>query len=194
MCCPLQAPATVVNFPQDKIPGNAAAGGGLVGKAVLRLAQQHISPLLPGSPAPRPPPLDRFNALLSFTYTLLANDCAAALEGVGLDPYVGFLHRFLQVPAEIPGQQQRLDVGQQPPGQLFPQEGMGDDLPFALLPGGKKFPPNSVFECLLDAAQYALLKHKLEALIDKDNKNSFPGREKPKGRLTKRPKNPVRST
>lgn len=27
---------------------------------------------------------------------------------------------------------------------------------------------NSVFECLLDAAQYALLKHKLEALIDKD--------------------------
>lgn len=41
----------------------------------------------------RRPPLDRFNALLSFTYTLLANDCAAALEGVGLDPYVGFLHR-----------------------------------------------------------------------------------------------------
>ena len=42
---------------------------------------------------PRRPPLDRFNALLSFAYTLLANDCAAALEGVGLDAYVGFLHR-----------------------------------------------------------------------------------------------------
>lgn len=41
----------------------------------------------------RRPPLDRFNALLSFVYTLLANDCAAALEGVGLDAYVGFLHR-----------------------------------------------------------------------------------------------------
>ena len=41
----------------------------------------------------RRPPLDRFNALLSFAYTLLANDCAAALEGVGLDAYVGFLHR-----------------------------------------------------------------------------------------------------
>lgn len=41
----------------------------------------------------RRPPLDRFNALLSFAYTLLANDCASALEGVGLDPYVGFLHR-----------------------------------------------------------------------------------------------------
>lgn len=40
----------------------------------------------------RRPPLDRTNALLSFAYTLLANDCAAALHGVGLDPYVGFMH------------------------------------------------------------------------------------------------------
>lgn len=41
----------------------------------------------------RRPPLDPINALLSFSYTLMARDCAAALEGVGLDPYVGFLHR-----------------------------------------------------------------------------------------------------
>lgn len=41
----------------------------------------------------RRPPLDNVNALLSFVYTLLANDCAAALEAVGLDPYIGFLHR-----------------------------------------------------------------------------------------------------
>lgn len=41
----------------------------------------------------RRPPLDAFNALLSFAYTLLAHDCASALESVGLDPYVGFLHR-----------------------------------------------------------------------------------------------------
>lgn len=41
----------------------------------------------------RRPPLDNINALLSFTYTLLSSDCAAALEGVGLDAYVGFLHR-----------------------------------------------------------------------------------------------------
>jgi CRISPR-associated protein Cas1 len=41
----------------------------------------------------RRPPLDNINALLSFAYTLLANDCAAALESVGLDPYVGFMHR-----------------------------------------------------------------------------------------------------
>lgn len=31
--------------------------------------------------------------MLSFAYALLANDCASALAGVGLDPYVGFLHQ-----------------------------------------------------------------------------------------------------
>ncbi len=41
----------------------------------------------------RRPPLDSFNAMLSFAYSLLANDCASALNSVGLDPYVGFLHR-----------------------------------------------------------------------------------------------------
>lgn len=41
----------------------------------------------------RRPPMDPINALLSFAYSLLANDCAAALESVGLDSYVGFLHR-----------------------------------------------------------------------------------------------------
>lgn len=40
----------------------------------------------------RRPPKDAVNALLSFVYTLLANDIEAALETVGLDPYVGFLH------------------------------------------------------------------------------------------------------
>ncbi len=41
----------------------------------------------------RRPPLDPVNALLSFAYSLLSYDCAAALNSVGLDPYVGFLHR-----------------------------------------------------------------------------------------------------
>ena len=40
----------------------------------------------------RRPPTDNVNALLSFAYTLLANDCAQALASVGLDPYVGFMH------------------------------------------------------------------------------------------------------
>lgn len=40
----------------------------------------------------RRPPRDPVNALLSFAYALLANECASALEGVGLDPQIGFLH------------------------------------------------------------------------------------------------------
>ena len=40
----------------------------------------------------RRPPLDYVNALLSFCYSLLAGMCASALEGVGLDSYVGFYH------------------------------------------------------------------------------------------------------
>lgn len=41
----------------------------------------------------RRPPRDAVNAMLSFAYTLLTNDCASALESVGLDSYVGFMHR-----------------------------------------------------------------------------------------------------
>ncbi len=41
----------------------------------------------------RRPPTDPVNALLSFLYTLLVHDCRSALESVGLDPAVGYLHR-----------------------------------------------------------------------------------------------------
>jgi CRISPR-associated protein Cas1 len=41
----------------------------------------------------RRPPGDAVNALLSFLYTLVTHDCRSALESVGLDPAVGFLHR-----------------------------------------------------------------------------------------------------
>lgn len=40
----------------------------------------------------RRPPLDRVNALLSFMYSVLANDVASALESVGLDAYAGVMH------------------------------------------------------------------------------------------------------
>lgn len=51
------------------------------------------SPLLHFGGRNRRPPRDAFNALLSFFYTLLTHDCRSALESVGLDPAVGFLHR-----------------------------------------------------------------------------------------------------
>jgi CRISPR-associated protein Cas1 len=41
----------------------------------------------------RRPPLDPVNALLSYTYAVLTHQMLARLEGVGLDPYIGFLHR-----------------------------------------------------------------------------------------------------
>lgn len=41
----------------------------------------------------RRPPTDRVNAMLSFVYSMLAHDVSSALEGVGLDPAVGYLHR-----------------------------------------------------------------------------------------------------
>lgn len=41
----------------------------------------------------RRPPLDPMNALISFAYSMLSYECSSALESVGLDAYVGFLHR-----------------------------------------------------------------------------------------------------
>lgn len=41
----------------------------------------------------RRPPTDPVNALLSFVYSLITQECVSALQGVGLDPYVGFLHK-----------------------------------------------------------------------------------------------------
>lgn len=41
----------------------------------------------------RRPPTDPVNALLSFVYSLITQECFSALQGVGLDPFVGFLHK-----------------------------------------------------------------------------------------------------
>lgn len=41
----------------------------------------------------RRPPTDPVNALISFIYSLITQECVSALQGVGLDPYVGFLHK-----------------------------------------------------------------------------------------------------
>lgn len=41
----------------------------------------------------RRPPTDPVNALLSFVYSLITQECVSALSGVGLDPFVGYLHQ-----------------------------------------------------------------------------------------------------
>ena len=68
---------------------------GSVGRAYFGVLQDLISPMADGftfSGRTRRPPRDPVNALLSLGYALLLNDCRGALEAVGLDPQVGFLH------------------------------------------------------------------------------------------------------
>ena len=78
--------------PARKLRGTEGERPHLYLGVLVPLPRQQPPSFPPPSPPPRPP-LDPVNALLSFAYTLLARDCAAALEGVGLDPYVGFLHQ-----------------------------------------------------------------------------------------------------
>lgn len=72
---------------------------GLEGEAAAGYFGAFAAMLLRGEPElafsgrNRRPPLDPVNCLLSFLYTLLAHDVRSALESVGLDPQVGFLHR-----------------------------------------------------------------------------------------------------
>lgn len=79
--------------------GNTDAMRGLEGDAARTYYSVFDHLLTTAEPAfrfhgrSRRPPLDAVNALLSFLYSLLSYDCASALETVGLDPQVGFLHR-----------------------------------------------------------------------------------------------------
>lgn len=68
--------------------GEAAASYFAVFSRLLRVKEDAFS----FSGRNRRPPTDPVNAMLSFAYTLLVHDCRSALEGVGLDPYVGYLH------------------------------------------------------------------------------------------------------
>jgi len=71
------------------IEGSAAAAYFGVFDPLIRVSKEHFF----FRERSRRPPLDNMNALLSFLYTLLVHDVQSALEGVGLDPAVGFLHR-----------------------------------------------------------------------------------------------------
>lgn len=71
------------------LEGNAAAQYNTVFNDLILQQKEHFYFLNRN----KRPPLDNVNALLSFSYTLLANDMKSALESVGLDAYVGFLHR-----------------------------------------------------------------------------------------------------
>jgi len=71
------------------LEGEAAAAYFEVFPLMLKAPERES---LPMNGRNRRPPLDPVNALISFLYTLLLNDCVSAVEGVGLDPQLGFLH------------------------------------------------------------------------------------------------------
>lgn len=71
------------------LEGEAAAAYFEVFTLMMKPAERDA---LPMNGRNRRPPLDPVNALISFLYTLLLNDCISALESVGLDPQLGFLH------------------------------------------------------------------------------------------------------
>ena len=56
------------------------------------LVREDARPVFQMDGRSRRPPRDRMNALLSFLYSMLMNDCRSAVEAAGLDPQVGFLH------------------------------------------------------------------------------------------------------
>lgn len=77
----------------DRLRGHEGEAAALY-FGVFRHALRTTDPALGFQGRSRRPPLDPVNALLSFLYTLLVHDCRGALEGVGLDPAAGFLHRL----------------------------------------------------------------------------------------------------
>lgn len=86
----LRAAATAANLDELRgVEGEAARGYFAALNLIVKpQARTHFA--LDGRT--RRPPLDRFNALLSFLYSMLMNDCRSALEASGLDPQLGFLH------------------------------------------------------------------------------------------------------
>lgn len=71
------------------VEGEAARG---YFEALNRLVRTDLRPIFAMNGRSRRPPRDRMNALLSFFYSMLMNDCRSACEVAGLDPQIGFLH------------------------------------------------------------------------------------------------------
>jgi CRISP-associated protein Cas1 len=75
----------------DQVRGHEGDAARVYFEAFPALVRQHRDAFRPNGRSRRPP-LDRMNALLSFVYALLLNDCTSAVAAAGLDPSVGFLH------------------------------------------------------------------------------------------------------
>lgn len=76
----------------DEVRGIEGDGARVYFSAMFHLVRADAREVFPFERRTRRPPLNRFNALISFIYTLLVHDCRTAVEGVGLDSQLGFLH------------------------------------------------------------------------------------------------------
>ena len=76
----------------DRLRGFEGEAASIYFGAVPLLMKGAAREAFPFAKRSRRPPPDRFNALLSFLYALVLADCRTALESVGLDPQLGFLH------------------------------------------------------------------------------------------------------
>lgn len=76
----------------DKLRGIEGDAAKVYFSALPRLVRKSMRASFTMDGRSRRPPRDRFNALISFLYSMVMNDCRSALESVGLDPQLGFLH------------------------------------------------------------------------------------------------------
>jgi CRISPR-associated protein Cas1 len=77
---------------RDTVRGREGEAAQAYFEALPRLIRPDYRDAFPFAKRVRRPPTDAINALLSFLYALLLADCRSALEGVGLDPQLGYLH------------------------------------------------------------------------------------------------------
>jgi CRISPR-associated protein Cas1 len=88
--------ASVRNLPQasdlDSVRGIEGDAAKVYFSAMNGIVRREARSTFTMNGRTRRPPRDRINALLSFLYSMLMNDCRSALEAVGLDPQLGFLH------------------------------------------------------------------------------------------------------
>jgi CRISPR-associated protein Cas1 len=76
----------------DELLGHEGSAGAQYFGVLSRVMKPSIRADFPFEGRTRRPPRSRFDAILSFFYALATADCRAALEGVGLDPQLGFYH------------------------------------------------------------------------------------------------------
>jgi CRISPR-associated protein Cas1 len=88
--------ASVRNLPLandlDSVRGIEGDAAKVYFSALNSVVRRDVRPHFGMDGRTRRPPRDRINALLSFLYSMLMNDCRSALEAAGLDPQLGFLH------------------------------------------------------------------------------------------------------